>query len=91
MIPISVLLAVFRSTAELSGAEGLHGAMPAHPSVGRKLRGRQPSEQVPSCPSQGESKASSAPPQAVPCLSLLSAGLELFIHQSPASLQKGCN
>lgn len=86
MILISVLLALFRSVAELSGIEGLHGAVPAHSSMGRKLRGRQPSGQMLGCPSQGESKASSALPQAVPGFSLLlSAGSELFIHQSLAS------
>lgn len=56
MIPISVLLALFRSVAELSGTEGLHGAVPAHPSMGRKLKGQQPSGH--GCPSQGESKLS---------------------------------
>lgn len=80
MIPISVLLGLFNTVVELSGTEGLHGAVPAHPPMGRKHRGRQPSGQMPGCPSQGESKASSALPQAVPCLSLpLSAGLGLFI------------
>lgn len=31
VIPISVLLALFKSVPELSGTEGLHGAVPAHP------------------------------------------------------------
>lgn len=70
----SLLLALLRSVAELSGTVGPHGAVPAHPSMGRKLKGRQ----IPGCPSQGEPKASSALPQAVPCLSLLLCWFRVF-------------
>lgn len=42
MIPISVLLALSRSLAELSRTEGLHGAVPAHPSMGRSRADTQP-------------------------------------------------
>lgn len=39
MIPTSVLSALFRSVAELSGAEGLHGAVPAQLSQPRESKG----------------------------------------------------
>lgn len=95
MIPISVLSALSRSLAKLSGIEGLSGAVPAHPSTGIKLGDGQPARQTPSRPSYGELKAALTLPSAARCLFLLlSAGSEHFIHQSPAShfaLQKGCN
>lgn len=90
-----MLSALSRSLAQLSGIEGLRGAVPAHTSMGRKLRGGQPARQTPSHPSHGELKEALTLPSAAHCLFLLlSAGLERFIHWSPAShfaLQKGCN
>lgn len=84
MIPISLLSALSRSLAELSGTMGLCGAAPAHPSAGRKLKGGQPARQTPSCPSHGELKAALTLSWAAHCL-FLSSGSECFIHQSPAS------
>lgn len=42
MISISVLLALSRSLAELSRTEGLHGAVPALPSMCRSRADTQP-------------------------------------------------